>query len=178
MAIRPATDGDVPEIRLVAERAWSTDYPDIISRESVAAGVHEWYDDAMVGPAIERADSEVLVADVDGDVVGFVHAVVSDGVGNVLRLYVDPDHRNAGHGTALLDTVTDCLFERGVDRIRAMVLAANDLGNEFYRNHGFEPTDETHETEIGGEYYDERVWVREREADSDDATAVGSPAGQ
>jgi ribosomal protein S18 acetylase RimI-like enzyme len=178
MEVRAAVDGDVPEIRLVAERAWSTDYPDIISRESVAAGVHEWYDAAMIGPAVDRADSVVLVADVDDAVVGFAHAVVSEDVGNILRLYVDPDHRGQGVGSELLSAVTDRLFERDVDRIRGMVLAANDLGNEFYDGHGFDRTSETHETEIGGEYYDERVWVLERDADRERAEAVESPASQ
>lgn len=178
MTVREATDSDVQAIRQVAERVWSHDYPDIISRESVAEAVSEWYDGDLMRADIARADAVVLVAVADDEVVGFVHGVRGDDAGNVLRVYVDPDDRGEGLGSTLLETATGHLFGMGVDRVRAMVLAANDLGNEFYRSHGFDRTDETHETEIGGEYYDERVWVREREADADDATAVGSPAGQ
>lgn len=178
MTVREATGADAPAIRQVAERAWSTDYPDIISRESVAAGVTEWYDDDLMRADIARADAAVFVAEADDGVVGFVHGVRGDEDGNVLRVYVDPDHRGNGLGSILLEAATDRLFEMGVDRVRAMVLEANDPGNEFYRSHGFERTDDTYETEIGGEFYDERVWVLERETGTDPATPERSPASQ
>jgi len=177
MVIRDARERDVPVIRLVAERAWSTDYPNIISRETVAEGVHQWYDEAAIEEALHRNDAMVLVATADDDVAGFIHVVYGDDIGNILRLYVDPGYRGTQLGSDLLEAATERLFETGVDEVRGMVLAANEPGNEFYRKHGFEPTGDTHETEIGGEYHDERVWVRTRDHEGSDAerTATASP---
>lgn len=162
MEIRTATPDDVGAIQTVAERSWTTDYPDIVSRETADEGVHEWYSDERVREEIDRPDADVLVATVDDDVVGFVHAVWTGEEGDVLRVYVDPERRGDGIGSALLETAVDRLFEAEVEHVRAMVLADNDPGQAFYRSHGFERLDETHRTEIAGEYYEEAAYRLER----------------
>lgn len=154
MPIREATTDDVESIRRVAEASWELDYPDVMSRESLDEGVHEWYSADRIREAIYWSRSHMLVAEPDGDVAGFVHADVraDDGVGHVLRLYVHPDHRRQGIGGELLEAACRALADDGVTHVRATVLESNDLGNEFYREHGFEPAgtesivvgDETH----------------------------------
>ena len=158
--VREATDDDVPAIQRVAERSWETDYPDIVSRETASEGVEEWYGEDRLRRELDSSGTGLLVAEHDGDVVGFAHAVWGTEEGTVLRLYVDPDHRRRGVGTELLDATVDRLHDHGVDRVRATVLAANEPGNAFYRERGFEALPESHETEIAGEFYAERVWVR------------------
>ena len=74
-------------------------------------------------------------------------------------MYTDPDHRECGIGRELLATVRDTLLKRGSDRIQAMVLAENELGNQFYQNAGFKKIDED-KTTIGGETYTENVYRR------------------
>nr|WP_242611623.1 GNAT family N-acetyltransferase [Natrinema hispanicum] len=69
-------------------------------------------------------------------------------------MYVDPDHRGEGIGSDLLTETRDRLFEQGVEHINAMVLAANDVGNEFYQAFGFEQT-ATEPVTIGDERYEE-----------------------
>lgn len=160
MDVREATADDVPAVGRVAERSWETDYPDIVSRETASEGVAEWYAEDRVRRELDSAETAVLVAERDDEVVGFAHAVWGTEEGTVLRIYVDPDHRRAGVGTELLAATVDRLHEEGVDRVKATVLAANEPGNDFYRERGFEPLPESRETEIGGEYYEERVWVR------------------
>ncbi len=156
MRIRAATADDVEVIRQVARRSWETDYPDILSRETVEAGVRDWYALDSLATALARDRTSLLVAEPDSSVVGFVHAVrqAATGVGFVLRLYVDPDHRREGVGAALLDTVTEVLGGDGLDRVDAAVLSANELGRTFYESFGFELAEET-ETRIGGESYPE-----------------------
>lgn len=154
MPIREATTDDVEAIGRVAEASWEIDYPDVMSRESLDEGVHEWYSTDRVREAIYWSRSHMLVAERDGDVVGFVHADVraDDDVGHVLRLYVHPDHRRQGIGGDLLEAACWALVDDGATHVRATVLESNDLGNEFYRRHGFEPAgtesvvvgDETH----------------------------------
>lgn len=161
MTVREATEDDVAAVQRVAERSWEQDYPDILSRETAVEGVHEWYSEERIERELESADARLFVAERAEEVVGFAHTVVAGEEGDVLRLYVDPDHRGEGVGASLLDEAVEYLFEQGVDRVKAMVLVDNEAGNQFYRSHGFEPARESHETEIGGEFYGERTWVLE-----------------
>ncbi|WP_435063972.1 GNAT family N-acetyltransferase [Halobaculum sp. EA56] len=163
MTVRRATPADVDAVRTVARESWETDYPSILSRESVESGVDEWYDPDRVRAALGADDELLRVAERDGAVVGFAHGLVDGegGSGHVLRLYVRPDARGEGVGGRLLERVRDELFDRGVGRIHAMVLADNDPGNEFYRSFGFELVERA-ETTIGGESYPENRYVLER----------------
>lgn len=159
MTIRTARQADAGAIRSVAEASWAKDYPDILSSESLQEGLDEWYSRSSIRDAIERSHSRTLVAERDGAVVGFVHAIwdVEKEEGNVLRLYVHPDHRGQGLGTELLEAACETLFDSGAERVRAMVLAANEVGNEFYSDFGFEHVD-TEAIDVGGETYQENTF--------------------
>lgn len=152
MAIHEAAEDDIEGIRRVVETSWETDYPDILSRESIDAGIDEWYAPERLREQLERRRTLLLVAKEAGAVVGFVHCLWKGPEGDILRLYVDPDHRDQGVGGDLLERAKEVLFEHDVDHIEAMVLQANDPGNEFYHAFGFEQVD-TDETTIGGESY-------------------------
>lgn len=162
MEIRYATSADLSGIEAVAEASWEHDYPDVFSRESAVEGVHEWYAEETMAGELLQSDAVVHVAERDGTVVGFAHAAWTGDEGDVMRVYVHPDHRGQGVGSALLETAVATLFERDVERVRAMVLAENEPGKAFYRSHGFEREDETHETSIAGERYEEYGFVLER----------------
>ncbi len=165
MDIRLATEDDLDGINRVARASWEADYPEILSRETVSAGVDEWYGAAALADEIGWAHTLVFVAVTDGDIVGFVHAMWSGDEGHVLRLYVHPDHRREGVGAALLDRTRTELFDRDIERIDAMVLADNDLGKAFYERFGFEVADES-ETTIGGERYRETRYTLTDSGDS------------
>lgn len=162
MRVEPATSDDVEAIQEIARESWKHDYPDILSSESLSAGVEDWYSEASIRDSVDWPRAVVLVGRVDGTVVGFVHAVLDADrdEGNVLRLYVHPDHRGNGYGTALFEAVRDELVDRDADRIRAMVLAANETGNAFYERLGFEQEGAS-EVVIGGETYTENTHVLE-----------------
>lgn len=162
MEIRHATREDLPEIEAVAEASWEADYPDVFTRESAVESAHEWYSEESMEGELVQSDGVILVADRDGGVIGFAHAAWTGDEGDVMRVYVDPDHRGQAIGSALLETAVATLFERDVDRIRAMVLAENEPGKAFYRSHGFEREDETHETVIAGDRYEEYSYVLTR----------------
>lgn len=160
MNVRAAETDDLDAINRVAKASWEADYPAILSRETVDEGVDEWYGADRFGEELGWARTLLFVAETDG-VVGFVHAHWGDEEGHVLRLYVHPNHRREGVGSALLEHVQSELFDRGVERIAAMVLADNELGNAFYEQFGFEAVDES-ETTIGGERYLETRYVLDR----------------
>jgi ribosomal protein S18 acetylase RimI-like enzyme len=161
MTIRVASASDAEAIREVARASWETDYPSILGQEVVDDGVEEWYGVDSVRDALGESGTRLLVA-TDDAVVGFVHAVVDGDEGHVLRLYVDPEHRRRGVGSRLLERACEELFERGADRVFALVLADNERGNAFYRDHGFEKVDEN-ETTIAGNSYREHTFVLGRD---------------
>lgn len=156
---REATRDDVADVRSVARAAWERDYPDVVNREATTDTVEEWYDADQLAGDVEREDALVVVATVEEDVVGFVHAIVDDDCGTVLRAYVHPDARGDGVGRGLVDATVDRFRARGCERAEAMVLARNEPGNAFYDAIGFEHV-ATDTTIVGGDGYDERVYLR------------------
>lgn len=162
MTIREATQEHLDGVRDVARRSWETDYPGEVSRETVDKGFDDWYAHDRLEEEFTRSQTRLLVAVDEGTVVGFVHAVWDGDEGYILRLYVDPAHRRAGIGSRLLERIQEQLFDQEIDRIKAMVLAANDLGNTYYRESGFEQVAQE-ETTIGGETYRENTYVLPRE---------------
>jgi ribosomal protein S18 acetylase RimI-like enzyme len=158
MRVREATTDDVESIRAVAESSWERDYADLLTRDTVAAGVNDWYDEATLAERVTDERTPVRVAETGdgegGDVVGFAHGYVDGETGHVLRLYVHPEERRSGTGQRLLDAMVDALVERGSERVDATVLAANEQGRAFYESRGFEQV-AVAETTIGGEAYPE-----------------------
>jgi GNAT superfamily N-acetyltransferase len=93
---------------------------------------------ARLGAAIAADDAEVLVADVDGAVVGICTVyldIVSVRFG--LRAWVEdlavaPDHRSAGHGKALLDAAKAWGRERGAAHLELDSGEARADAHRFY----------------------------------------------
>jgi ribosomal protein S18 acetylase RimI-like enzyme len=162
MHVSDATESDVEAVREVARASWETDYPDILSRESVEEGFDEWYGPDRLRENVEEPRSELLVAEADGSVVGFAHAFVDPEAVTLLRLYVHSDSRGEGVGRDLFEALVDRATEAGADRLRATALAANDPGAAFYRAMGLERV-ATDETTVAGERYPEHTFLLELE---------------
>jgi ribosomal protein S18 acetylase RimI-like enzyme len=97
----------------------------------------------MIGEHI--ATGRVFVAR-DDSIVGFVTFTVERTAfeqdvdrGIVENLYVAPEYRDDGVGTALLEAAEDDLRDRGVDAIALEAMADNEAGREFYRANGYQP---------------------------------------
>jgi ribosomal protein S18 acetylase RimI-like enzyme len=164
MIVRRAGTDDAEAIERVARATWRADYPEVLNRENAAEAAGDWYDEHSLKATIERENALVLVASLDNEVVGFVHAYAGTDRGDILRLYVAPGYRERGVGTGLLDRAVEDLFESGIEAVHAMVLAANDQGRAFYETRGFELVDENAETLIDGELHRECAYRLERGA--------------
>ena len=87
----------------------------------------------------------VVVAREDGSILGFVMFTIERAAfkqdvlrGIVENLYVLPERRSEGIGTALLEAAETALAEQGVDTIALEVMAGNEGARRFYRRAGYE----------------------------------------
>jgi GNAT superfamily N-acetyltransferase len=101
--------------------------------------------DHLFGP---RPYAEVLLAEEDGEVVGFAlffhnYSTFLGQPGFYLEdLFVKPPHRGKGHGKALLCELARLAVERGCGRLDWSVLDWNEPSIAFYRSLGAEPKNE------------------------------------
>jgi len=80
-----------------------------------------------------------LVAEIGNEVVGYVSAVVRrEGVGHVISICVDPQHRRKGIGRRLMQEVEKALIELfGVKSIRLEVRVSNTAAINLYKSLGY-----------------------------------------
>ena len=132
--VRPATPDDVPVIySFIVELAVYEREPDGVT------GTPEMLADALFGP---RPSAEALLAEVDGEAVGFAvfHGTFSTwecrpGIW-LEDLYVPERHRRAGAGYALLSHVARLALERDCARLEWHALNWNELALGFYARLG------------------------------------------
>jgi ribosomal protein S18 acetylase RimI-like enzyme len=147
--IRPYRETDEPAVVRLSLRAW--------------APVHDSMKDVMGDEIFERLygedwrrkqqqdveqvlhdeNSEVRVAEVKGEVVGFVAAIVNadSRMGEIYMIAVDPESQNRGLGTQLTDVASEWLREAGMSVV--LVSTGGDVGHaparRTYERAGFTP---------------------------------------
>ena len=107
-------------------------------------------DDGFRAHLDDPATTDYLVV-VDGETVGFVTVETGERPSrergrylDVVNLEIDPDHRNEGYGTAVIDRVTEMARDDGRDYITVSCEWENDGARRFYRDAGFEPKQVTY----------------------------------
>jgi len=83
-----------------------------------------------------RLDGEVVVAEADGDLAGVAAGALFGGTGWIGGVGVAPDHRRAGLGAALTQSIIEFLEARAATTI---LLHATALGRPIYERLGFVP---------------------------------------
>jgi GNAT superfamily N-acetyltransferase len=105
----------------------------------------------------ERRYAEVVLAEHDGEVVGF--ALFFHNFSTFLAkpgiyledLFVKPEHRGGGHGRALLAHLAKLAVERGCGRLEWAVLDWNEPSIAFYRSLGATAMDDWTTYRLTGE---------------------------
>ncbi|GGD19093.1 GNAT family N-acetyltransferase [Nocardioides daphniae] len=127
--IRTATESDV----VVLRELWS-DVLRSTTRDEQMADLR-----TVLGTAEEDEDSRVVVAEIDGQVVGAVHLRVT--VVSTLNLdrmvlafapHVMPGHHRRGVGSALMEAAASFAEERGVGLVGSAALSASRDANRFF----------------------------------------------
>jgi ribosomal protein S18 acetylase RimI-like enzyme len=142
--IRKASPADAKGIAQVHIKSWQQAYCDLMPAEYLNAldatlARREFFWMA----SIESGESNVWVAQVDGQVVGWIAVGASrddDGAaanaGEVMALYVVAAHWQTGVGPALWNAGVQYLSEQGFEQLTLWVLAGNDRAIRFYRRAG------------------------------------------
>ena len=146
--VRRATDRDAPKIAGVHIRTWQTAYrgqlpDDFLDRMSASFERRTTFWAQEIAQRASAEDRAILVAEEDGEVVGFGTCGPSEdepfdpSVGEVYSIYVDPEHWDHGHGRALFDAVTAILQKAGFKEATLWVLGTNARARRFYEIAGW-----------------------------------------
>jgi ribosomal protein S18 acetylase RimI-like enzyme len=158
--IRPAARTDLPHIGrlgalLVAE------HHDFDPRRFLAARNRTPADYAgFMGTQLDNPAAVILVAEDQGDVIGYAYGTVEGydymalrGPAGVLQdIIVDPGYRGRGVGRLLLDAMLVNLQARGVPRVVLSTAAGNEGAQRLFSSAGFRRTmiEMTREMDGGG----------------------------
>ena len=146
--VRRATPADLPRIGRLGALLVEEHY-DFDPRRFLAArpGTPAGYASFM-GAQLEDPDVAVLVADDDGDVIGYAFAAIEGydymalrGPAGVLHdIIVDPEHRGRGVGRLLLDATLAFFRSRGVPRVVLSTAEQNEAAQRLFASMGFRRT--------------------------------------
>jgi ribosomal protein S18 acetylase RimI-like enzyme len=124
-----------------------TDIGAIVSIDEKIAGAYRpevW--ERRIGYYVRRDPEASLVAEVDGEVVGFMLGEVRSGefgleepTGWIEVLGVDPDRRGRAIGRRLADAMLEHFRARGAKSVRTLVDETMDGVGRFFGSLGFEP---------------------------------------
>ena len=126
--IRPAGTADLPVLGHLGALLMRVHH-DFDTRRFLSPGNdsergYAWF----LGTQIEDKDCLVLVAELDGDVIGYVYAAVA------------PAHRGSGAGSQLLDAAIEWLRGRGMPRVMLWTAEHNTGGQRLFARSGFRRT--------------------------------------
>jgi ribosomal protein S18 acetylase RimI-like enzyme len=103
---------------------------------------------AFLGGQLDDPDNVLLVAESDGQVLGYTYATVEGydymslrGPAGVLNdIVVDPSYRGRGIGHMLLEATMDELKARGVPRVVLSTAERNEAAQHLFERSGFRRT--------------------------------------
>jgi GNAT superfamily N-acetyltransferase len=140
--IRQAGPADAGAVAEVQSETWRTAYLGMLPHE-VLVGFGEAQGVTFWQRVLERVGGgdAVLVAEFDGEVVGFVSSGpirerIPGYSGEFYALYVLPEAQGCGIGTALITQAGRAMVRRRWVSAAVWVLEDNDLGRSFYETLG------------------------------------------
>jgi ribosomal protein S18 acetylase RimI-like enzyme len=146
--IRSATPPDLPAIgrlgALLVRMHHDLDPERFIA---ATAGTEHGYA-SFLGTQLEEPNVIILVADREGQVLGYTYAglegwdymALRAPAGAVYDIVVDPAHRSHGVGRMLLDATLAALEDRGVPRVVLSTAERNEAAQRLFARAGFRRT--------------------------------------
>ena len=137
--IRPAVVADVPDVVDVARLTWNATYAESIAAHNRQQFLAYAYTTQAIQETITSKEGWFFVASQRERVVGFAHYLRRfDGQGELVRLYVHPDHQRQGIGSSLLAAGSLAMTCAGISRCYVSVETSNGPARAFYERCGFQ----------------------------------------
>jgi ribosomal protein S18 acetylase RimI-like enzyme len=146
--VRRATPADLPRIgrlgALLVEEHYDFDPQRFLpARQGTPQGYA-----SFISTQLEDPDKAVLVADEDGDVIGYAYSAVEGydymalrGPAGVLHdIIVDPEHRGRGVGRLLLNATLAFFRSRAMPRVVLSTAERNEAAQRLFASIGFRRT--------------------------------------
>lgn len=151
MNVRPARPEDARRMAEIHVETWRATYPGMMPQEvldglSVDDRERNWQE------WIPHPETTAFVAELDGEIVGFVGVGPSwsnPGIGEIYSIYVTPAAQGRGAGRALIDAGVRALSERW-DEATLWVATENPRARRFYERYGWEVDGERVDDSIPG----------------------------
>jgi ribosomal protein S18 acetylase RimI-like enzyme len=148
ISIRPATPADIPAIGKLGALLVRTHYDFDPQRFMAATPETEARYGSFLGSQLHDTKIIILVADKDGDAIGYTYAGVEGNdymalrgpAGVVYDIIVDPVHRRQGIGRMLLDATIDALRAKGSPRVVLSTAERNVSAQHLFESTGFRRT--------------------------------------
>jgi ribosomal protein S18 acetylase RimI-like enzyme len=143
--VRQATEEDVAAISSICAEAYRVTYASLLPQEYIERTIADFYNVPRLTREVQPAPPRWLgyqVVEEDGRVLGAAGGgMTGDHKGELFVVYLDPDQRNRGLGTLLLDRVTEQLRRAGATEMWVGVTPGNQRALPFYETRGFRPVE-------------------------------------
>jgi ribosomal protein S18 acetylase RimI-like enzyme len=148
MRIRGAAPADIPAIGRLGALLVRTHHDLDPDRFIAATPGTEMAYGSFLGRQLDEPNIVILVAEQDGEVIGYTYAGVEGNDYMALRgpagvlydIVVDPAHRRNGVGRMLLDATLGALKARGAPRVVLSTAEKNDSAQRLFDRAGFRRT--------------------------------------
>ena len=148
MLIRPASSADLPVLGRLGAMLMRVHHEFDVQRFLYPGTEPERGYASFLGAQMQDDDSVVLVAELDGQVVGYVYAAIEplswkelrDQAGFIHDIAVDSVARGAGAGAQLLEAAVEWLRGRGMPRVILWTAEQNSAGQRLFARAGFRRT--------------------------------------
>ena len=138
--IRPATRADIPGIADVARHTWNVTYAQSVAAHNRQQFLDQAYNPEALIEAIRDKLGWFYVAVHKQEVVGIAqYRRRFDGQGELVRIYVHPDHQRRGIGYAFLATGLTAMAAANIRLCYVSAEVNNTTTRAFYERLGFRP---------------------------------------
>jgi len=151
LVIRPVELRDIEAVQNVARQSWIHTYKDIYPNEYIDSFLSRAYSAERLEQSIIRDQNDqgrkFLIAEIhpSEEVIGYVHVMKeSEGIYELLRIYLLPENKGMGIGTELINEVQKL---NGISKLKAWVAEFNQMARKFYEARDFKVINEKIQTD-------------------------------
>lgn len=148
-----ADNSELTELEELARRLWHGAFDKLIGPEQVEYMLGRFQSRAAFIRQIEEEGYDYYFIAADGVRAGYTaHCAASDGALFLSKLYLSPEFRGKGLGTAGLDFAVKTAERKRLDKVILTVNKRNARAVEVYEKFGFKRIDAV-KTDIGGGFF-------------------------